>query len=153
MKGWADQRWSSEVVTRVRAVRDVAKQQSPTSHVRLDVGTAFWIQVHACFPELQHAELAPGVLTFAVQEAEKSSVELLYDGPDNPWCLAGVKVKAMSTMWRRMQKRLFTVTFDCARAACTSRFVPNIIPCARLIFSIFLSLEYETQCAPFVARL
>ena len=130
MKGWADQRWSSEVVTRVRAVRDVAKQQSPTSHVRLDVGTAFWIQVHACFPELQHAELAPGVLTFAVQEAEKSSVELLYNGPDNPWCLAEVNVKAMPTMWRRMQKRLFTVTFDCARAACTSRFVPNNTLCA-----------------------
>ena len=51
--------WSPNNVTRVLAVSQQSKDLTATP-VSCDTGASFWIQVHACFPELQTCVLNEG---------------------------------------------------------------------------------------------
>ena len=51
--------WSTKNVTRILAVSQQSKDLTATP-VSCDTGASFWIQVHACFPELQTCVLNEG---------------------------------------------------------------------------------------------
>lgn len=150
-----DTPWSSDLVARVCAVRDVAteKMEHPNA-ARLDTGSGFWLQSHACFEVLQDCQLrSPEDEVDFAKVAGLSYVRCKFPQGTSIWLqqfewnLANGMVQRAMTPARTAQKPVVTMFLECDQTACHKYVLANVLLLFLLLHAYFCKFMLFANCS------
>ena len=138
--------WLPQVASRVCAVWEAAQTQRSTSDwIRLDTGGQFWLQAHACFPELQTCQtVSVGRLELVAATVGGQPMVKVTNPHDSIWLQqfeanSSGAVAARWKSYRTAQKVVASIRFECDGRSCSKYVLFGTLAC--MLRDLFLAAK------------